>query len=77
MGKERATQGQEIQRVPKRINTRQNTPKHKLTRLTKTQRANIKSSRERQKITHKGIHIRITSDLSVEISGKKGMAGHI
>jgi len=36
MGKETATQGQETQRVPKWVNTRQNTPKHILTRLTKT-----------------------------------------
>ena len=32
-----------------------------------TQRTNIKSSREKQQITHKGIHIRITADFSIEI----------
>ena len=31
-----------------------------------TQRTNIKSSREKQQITHKGIHIRITADFSIE-----------
>ena len=31
-----------------------------------TQRTNIKSSREKQQITHKGIPIRITADLSIE-----------
>ena len=35
MGKERATQVQETQRVPNRINPRQNTPRHILIKLTK------------------------------------------
>ena len=35
MGKEIITQVQETQRVPNRINTRQNTPRHILIKLTK------------------------------------------
>ena len=35
MGKERITQVQETQRVPNRINPRQNTPRHILIKLTK------------------------------------------
>ena len=35
MGKEIVTQVQETQRVPKRINPRQNTPRHILIKLTK------------------------------------------
>ena len=35
MGKEIATQVQEAQRVPNRINPRQNTPRHILIKLTK------------------------------------------
>ena len=31
-----------------------------------TQRTNIKSSKEKQQITHKGIPIRIAADLSIE-----------
>ena len=31
-----------------------------------TQRTHIKSSKEKQQITHKGIPIRITADLSIE-----------
>ena len=31
-----------------------------------TQRTNIKAAREKQQITHKGIPIRITADLSIE-----------
>ena len=35
MGKEITTQVQEVQRVPNRINPRQNTPRHILIKLTK------------------------------------------
>ena len=46
MGKEIATQGQDTKRVPKRINLRQNTPRH-INQINKdqTQRTNIKSSK--------------------------------
>ena len=46
MGKEIVTQVQETQRVPNRINSRQNTPRHILLKLTKSkQRTNIKNSK--------------------------------
>ena len=46
MGKEITTQVQDTQRVPNRINPRQNTPRHILIKLTdQTQRTNIKSSK--------------------------------
>ena len=35
-----------------------------------------KVAREKQQITHNGIPIRITADLSIETPGQKGMAGH-
>ena len=54
MGKEIITQVQETKRVPNRINPRQNTP-----------RQILKAAREKQQITHKGIPIRITADLSI------------
>ena len=68
MGKEIATQVQEIQRVPNRINPRQNTPRHILIKLTKIKHKEqiLKATREKQQITHKGIPIRITADLSIE-----------
>ena len=40
MGKEIATHVQEIQRVPNRINPRQNTPRHILIKLTKNNTKN-------------------------------------
>ena len=68
MGKEIATQVQETQRVSDRINPRQNTPRHILVKLTKIKHKEqvLKAAREKQQITHKGIPIRITADLSIE-----------
>ena len=60
MGKEIATQVQETQRVPNRINPRQNTPRHILVKLTKIKHKKqiLKAAREKQQITHKGIPIK-------------------
>ena len=55
MGKEIITQ--ETQRVPNRINPRQNTPRHILNKLTKSKHKEkiLKAAREKQQITHKWI----------------------
>ena len=68
MGKEVITQLQEIQRVLNRINPRPNTPRHILIKLTKIKHKEqvLKAEREKQQVTHKGIPIRITADLSIE-----------
>ena len=69
MRKEIATQVQETKRVPKSINPRQNTPRHKLIKLMKiiSKEQILKAARENQQVAHKGISIRITADLSIEI----------
>ena len=68
MGKEIHTQVQETQRVPNRNNPRQNTPRHILIKLMKIKHKEkiLKAARENQQITHKGVPIRITADLSTE-----------
>ena len=68
MGKEIVTQVQEAQRVPYRINARKNTPRHILIKLTKIKFKEkiLKAAREKQKITHKGIPIRLSTDFSEE-----------
>jgi len=68
MGKEIIIQVQETQRVPNRINPSQNTLRHILIKLTKIKHKEqiLKAAREKQQITHKGIPIRITADLSIE-----------
>ena len=59
---------QEIQSVPNRINPRQSIPRHILIKLTKIKHKGqiLKAAREKQQITHKGIPISITVDLSIE-----------
>ena len=68
MGKEIATQVQETQTVPNRINPRQNTPRHILIKLMKIKQKEkiLKVAREKQQIIHKGIPLRTTADLSIE-----------
>ena len=68
MGKEIVTQAHESQRVPNRINPRQNNPKHILVKLTniKHKEQILKAAREEQQITHKSIPTRITADVSIE-----------
>ena len=63
-----ATQAQETRRVPNRINPRQNTPRYILIKLMKIKHKKqiLKAAREKQQITHKGIPITITADLSIE-----------
>jgi len=63
MGKEIATQVQDAQRVPNRIN-----PRHILIKVAKIKHKEkiLKAVREKQQITHKGIPRRITADLSIE-----------
>ena len=66
MGKEIVTPVQENQRVPNKINPKQNTLRHILIKLTKIKDKEqiLKAAREKQQ-THKGIPIKITADLSV------------
>ena len=53
---------------PYRINPRGNTPRHILIKLSKIKYKEnlLKAAREKQQITHKGIPIRLTADLSAE-----------
>ena len=50
------------------MNTRRNTPRHILIKLTKTKHKEriLKASREKQQVTYKGNHIHLTADLSAE-----------
>ena len=59
---------QEAQRVPYRINSYRNMPRHILIKLTKTKQKEriLKAAREKQQVTYKGNLIRLTADLSAE-----------
>ena len=64
MGKEIATQVQEAQRVPYRINPRKNTPRHIVIKLKKIKDKEklLKATREKREITYKGTPIRLIAD---------------
>ena len=67
MEKEIVNQVQKAQ-SPIHINTRRNMPRHILIKLSKIKYKEkiLKAAREKQQITHKGILIRLTADLSAE-----------
>ena len=77
--KEIANQVQEAQRVLYRINPRRNIPRYILIKLTKTKHKEriLKATREKQQVTYKGNPMCLTTDLSVETVGQKGMARYI
>ena len=68
MEKKIVNQVQEAQRVPYRTNPSRNTPKHTLIKRTKAKHKEriLKAAREKQQVTHKGISIHLTADLSAE-----------
>ena len=68
MGKEIATKVQEAQRVPYRINPRENTPRHTVIKLAKIKDKEklLKATREKRQITYKGTPISLTADFSAE-----------
>ena len=67
-GEEIVNQVQETQRVPYRINPRRKTPSHILIKLSKIKHKEkiLKAERKKQKITYKGIPIRLTADFSAD-----------
>ena len=78
MGKEIITQVQETQRVPNRINPRQNTPRHILIKLTKIKHKEqiLKVAKEKQQITQGDSRKDNSWSFNKNSSGQKGMAGH-
>ena len=59
---------QEAQGVPYRINTRRNTPRHILIKLTKIKHKEriLKIARDKEQVTYKGNAICLTTDHSAE-----------
>ena len=77
MEKEIVNQVQEAQRVPYRINTRRNMPRHILIKLTKTKHREriLKAAREKQQVTYQGNPICLTADLSAGPCRPEGNGG--
>jgi hypothetical protein len=61
-------QVQEVSRTPNRLDQNRTSPWHIIIKTTSTENREIilKAVREKEQITHKGKHIKITADLSME-----------
>ena len=58
---------QEVQRVPKKLDPRRNTPKHIIIALPKMKQERIlEAAREKDTVTYKGLPIRLSADFSKE-----------
>ena len=57
---------QEVQRVPKNLNPRRNTPRHIIITLPKIKQKEriLEASRENDTVTYKGLPIRLSADFS-------------
>ena len=65
MEKEIVNQGQEVQRVPGRINLRWNTTRHTGIKI-KDKGKILKATREKQQIIYKGTPIRLSANFTTE-----------
>jgi len=74
MEKETVNQVQEAHRVPYRINTRRNTPRHTLIKVTKTKHKQriFKTAREKQQVTYKGNPIHLTAIFQQKLCSPEG-----
>ena len=68
LAKEIDMQIQEVQRAPKKVDPRRNTPRHIIIILPKINYKEIilKATREKQRVTYKGVLIRLSADFSKE-----------
>ena len=60
---------QEAQRVPKKLDPREHTPRHIIITLAKMKEERIlKTATEKETVTYKGVPIRLSADFSKETS---------
>ena len=66
--KEIDIQVQEAQRVPKKLDPRKHTPRHIIITLPKVidKERILKAAKEKERVTHKGVLIRLLADFSKE-----------
>ena len=59
---------QEVQRAPKKLDPRRNTPRHIIITLAKIKEKEriLKAAREKEMVTYKGVPIRLSADFSKE-----------
>ena len=60
------TDFQEVQKVPKKLDTRKHTPRHIIITLPKTKdkESILKAAREKETVTYQGVPIRLSADFS-------------
>ena len=60
---------QEAQRVPKKLDPKRNTPRHIIIKLCKIEDKEriIKAARGKERVTYKGMPVRLSADFSKEI----------
>ena len=66
---------QEAQRVPKKLDPRRNTPRHIIITLSKIKDKEriLKAAREKERVSSKGVPIRLSADFSKEtLQARKG-----
>ena len=64
---------QEAQRVPKKLDPRRNTPRHIIITLPKIKEERIlKAAREKERVTYKGVPIRLSVDFSKKPCRQEG-----
>ena len=67
-------QVQEAQRIPNKMNTKRTTPRHIIMKKPKVKDKEriLKATREKQRVTYKGVPIRLSADFSKKTrAGKK------
>ena len=69
LAKETDMQVQEAERAPKKLDPRRNTPRHIIITLSKIEEKEriLKTAREKEAFTYKGVAIRLSADFSKEI----------
>ena len=67
-------EGQETQRVPKKLDPKRNTPRHIIIKLPKIKGKEriLKAARGKERVTYKGVPRRLSADFS-NLTGKKGL----
>ena len=68
LAKEIDMQVQEAERVPKKLDPRRNIPRHIIIKLSKIKDKEkiLKAAREKERVTYKGVPIRLSADFSKE-----------
>ena len=77
--KEIDTQVQEAQKIPNKLDPKKNTPRHIIIKMLKVKDKEriLKATREGQRVTYKGVPIRLSADCLKETAGQKGLARSI